>query len=342
LTAPHVNLIPSEFPGDIYLHVAKHVWEHLQETYDEIPHAEAEIYEEFIDNIIELKKQIMAAEQRSDHRKNLVAELQQLKADNTETLKNSSVVFWMRVNDNKYRRKIVKRSTMTISYGSTPYGMGTQVYDDARKHGLDLLIYLELSWAVFLGRLIYEDCKTSIAKPMRLLSVFTEAGIAAEAKGEFLSWHTPIVNFPVVQHYIEGEVKQIWVQYGPHEGMTRTSSGYYPNTLQLRICHTEITKPSRGKQSNGASPNAIHSLDATHLIMTVCKANFPVTTIHDSYGCLLGDMSDLFLIVRETFVELYSNDPLKKLMEDIGGSLEKVEIGDLNVAVILESEYAFC
>ena len=139
---------------------------------------------------------------------------------------------------------------------------------------------------------------------------------------------------------ITGIVKKTWVQYGPPSG-TRNSTGYFKNTLQLKICYIENTKPSKGKQSQGAAPNAIHSLDAAHLTMTVCKADFPVTTVHDSFGCLLADMPDLFRIIRETFVELYSVNPLDQLLIDIGGDITEVSIGNLDINLILESEYCF-
>lgn len=200
---------------------------------------------------------------------------------------------------------------------------------------------MEHKWGSFLGREVYEDCRISLKKPMQLLSVFEEAGKIAESKGEFLKWTVPVTNFPVVQHYVEGTVKKIYVQYGPPGG-ERNSSGYYENTLQLHICFIEDTKPSNKKQSQGASPNAIHSLDAAHLVMTVCKAPFNVTTIHDSYGCLLGDMPELFRIVRECFVELYMTDPLTSMMKDIGGDMSQVELGTLDLNLILESEYCFC
>jgi DNA-directed RNA polymerase len=66
-----------------------------------------------------------------------------------------------------------------------------------------------------------------------------------------------------------------------------------------------------------------------------------MTTIHDSFGCLLADMPKLFKLVRETFVELYANDPLNSLMEDIQGDISNVEIGTLDLNLILDSEYCF-
>jgi DNA-directed RNA polymerase len=98
---------------------------------------------------------------------------------------------------------------------------------------------------------------------------------------------------------------------------------------------------SKGKQAQGAAPNCIHSLDAAHLVLTVDRCDFPTTTIHDSYGCLLADMPVLFKTVRETFVELYTENPLYSIMAEIDGDLSGVTIGTLNINDILESEYAF-
>lgn len=103
----------------------------------------------------------------------------------------------------------------------------------------------------------------------------------------------------------------------------------------------ELLRPSPGKQSSGAAPNAIHSLDAAHLMMICCAAPFNVTTIHDSFGCLLGDMPELFVIIREQFVKLYEENPLYPLMNHIGGNIEGLEMGELDIESVIDSEYAF-
>jgi DNA-directed RNA polymerase len=199
---------------------------------------------------------------------------------------------------------------------------------------------MEHKWGAFLGREIYEDCKTSLKRPMQLLSVFERAGREAEARGEFLHWNVPVTNFPVVQNYTEGKVKKIWIQYGPPIG-ERLNTGYFINTLQLFICHIEDPIPSKGKQASGASPNAIHSLDAAHLAITVDACDFPITTIHDSFGSLLADMPVLFRTIRETFVQLYEADPLTSMMADIRGDISNVQFGNLDIKLVLESEYCF-
>ena len=339
--APHVNLVPLDLPGDLYRYVGDHVWEHLSKELELMTPVEIKACENLIDNLIELKKQIFAAEPKSDLRKELVDKIKKFKEDNEYLMTIASPVFWHRIKDAKHKRKIVKRNVMTIPYGGTAYGLGQQVIDDARKHGIDLLMHMEHKWGAYLGRETFNDCRVSLERPMQLLQVFENAGKEAEKEGRFLSWTVPITNFPVVQNYTEGNVKKIWVQYGPPKG-ERNSTGYYENTLQLAICFIEDVKPSKNKQSQGASPNIIHSLDAAHLALTVYEADFPVTTIHDSFGCLLADMPSLFTLVRETFVKLYKQDPLAQVMADIGGDMSSVKFGSLDITLILDSEYAFC
>jgi DNA-directed RNA polymerase len=340
ITAPYVNLVPLDLPGDLYKYVADHVWDYLSEVASAYTKKEIQDCEAVIDNLIEFKKDINESEPRSDTRKALVEEIRKFKQAHEDLMVKAAPLFWLRITDAKYRRKIVKRNVMTISYGSTAYGMGEQQILDAKKHGVDQLSFMEHRWGAYLGREVYNVCKRSLKRPMQLLAVFEEAGRQAEMAGEFLSWTVPITNFPVVQNYVQGKTKKIWTQYGPPAG-PRLSTGYYTNTLQLFVCFIEDVVPSKRKQAQGASPNVIHSLDAAHLTITVDKADYAITTVHDSFGCLLADMPDLFKLIRETFVELYEADPLTSIMKDIKGDISEITIGTLDLSLILESEFCF-
>lgn len=199
---------------------------------------------------------------------------------------------------------------------------------------------MEHTWGSYIGRLIHEDCKVSLKRPTQLLAKFEAAGKVAEQSGRFLKWRSPFTNFPVVQHYTEGVVRDIHVQYGPPEGI-RLPSGYYQNNYSLAISFIEDTIPSKRKQSQGAAPNAIHSLDATHLTMVVNACDFDVITIHDSFGALLADMEELFIVSRETFVELYKDNPIYALLASINANLDGIELGLLDINTVLDSEYCF-
>lgn len=227
---------------------------------------------------------------------------------------------------------------MTLPYGGTPYGLGQQHIDDAPKHGIDLLLLMEHKWGAFLGRIIYEDCRTSIRRPMQLLSVFEEAGAKADVDSRFLSWTTPIINFPVVQHYTEGVVKKTWVRYGPPQGKV---GDHDKADLQLSVCFIEDKIPSKGKQAQGASPNIIHSLDATHVALVVNACKFPVTTIHDSFGALLPDMQTLYETAREQFAVLHRSQPLNTIAKEVDADLSKVDFGNFNIEEVLNAEFCF-
>jgi len=340
-TAPYVNLVPQPLPGDLYEYVAEHVWATLEEEIKEYTKEEIEDCERLIDTMIDLKKRISECEPKSERRIELIEEVRKFKEDNTLLIQIAAPVYWLRIKDLKGRRKIVKRNVMTLPYGGTAYGLGQQQIDDAKKHNINLLMHMEHRWGAYLGREIYKDCKTSLERPMRLLKIFEQAGKKAEQAGKFLSWEVPVTKFPVVQNYTEGKVRKLWIQYGPPLGERSPSSKYFKNTLQLHVCFIEDVKPSKGKQSQGASPNAIHSLDAAHLAMIVDEAPFPVSCIHDSFGCLLADMPQLFHIVRETFVKLYKTDPLSSIMNQIGGDISEIEFGTLDINDILTSEFCF-
>jgi len=266
--------------------------------------------------------------------------IEDCRAEHIDIADKVAPVYWLRVKIAKEQRKVVKRNVMTLPYGGTAYGLGQQQIDDAKKHGIELLLYMEHLWGSYMGRLVLETCKQSMIKPMKLLSIFERAGKDAEERGEFLSWTVPLTNFPVVQNYTQGVMHKVRVQFGPATG-PRNSSGYYDNTLQLHISFIEEVVPSKNRQSTGAAPNAIHSLDAGHLSLTVDQANFPMATIHDSFGCSPCDMDKLFRLVRETFVQMYRVDPLKSMMEDIKGDASEIEYGSLDIEEIILSEYAF-
>jgi DNA-directed RNA polymerase len=340
-TAPHVNLIPSDTPGDLYDYVARDLWKHIEKDVAKLTSTELADCEKFIDDLIEMKKKIHNAEPKSEYRKRLGNEIREFKYKNHLLLEIASPIFWDRIKDHKERRKIIKRNVMTLPYGGTAYGLGRQIIDDSKKHGIDQLLYLEHKWGSYLGRAVFDGCKETLARLMQLLRVFENAGKSAEARGEFLSWTVPITKFLVVQNYTQGTIKKIWVQYGPPSG-ERNRTGYYQNTLQLNVCFIEDKKPSRLKQSQGASPNVIHSLDAAHLALIVCRADFPVTTVHDSFGCLLADMPELFKLTRRTFVELYKADPLMRIMKDIRGDTSAIKLGNLDISLVLDSEFCFC
>jgi len=124
ITAPHVNLVPLDLPGDLYKYVADHVWLKIESDVAKLSKVELKECEKLIDNIADLKKQISEAPLNSDRRKELIIDIIAYKDENAKILDKAACVYWSRITDNKHRRKIVKRNVMTLPYGGTAYGLG--------------------------------------------------------------------------------------------------------------------------------------------------------------------------------------------------------------------------
>jgi len=67
-----------------------------------------------IDTLIEMKKQINATEAKSEQRQKLIEIYKNYKLKNKEIIKRAAPVFWLRVNEDKQKRKICKRGVMTL------------------------------------------------------------------------------------------------------------------------------------------------------------------------------------------------------------------------------------
>lgn len=73
------------------------------------------------------------------------------------------------------------------------------------------------------------------------------------------------------------------------------------------------------KQATAFPPNFIHSLDATHMMLTALECRnqgLTFASVHDSYwthACSIDKMSE---VIRETFIALHSSDVLGKLHEE--------------------------
>lgn len=114
VTAPHVNLVPLELPGDLYKYVADHVWEKLEAQKATFTKKEINEAETLIDTMIQLKKDIYTSEFKSEQRKELMERIREFRDKNIEIIPKIAPIFWCRIKDAKEKRKIVKRNVMTL------------------------------------------------------------------------------------------------------------------------------------------------------------------------------------------------------------------------------------
>jgi DNA-directed RNA polymerase len=153
--------------------------------------------------------------------------------------------------------------------------------------------------------------------------------LRSNVNNNFVKWVTP-VGFPVYQFYKDMVQDRIKSQI----------SGV------LRLCYvnmdgSNVAKPSL--QRSGVAPNFVHSMDNTHLVMTVNRVDLPAyAMIHDDFGTHAGNIHKLFPAIRESFYELYSkHDPLKDWAEHNNVTVPPPKLGTYNLEDIINADYFF-
>lgn len=325
--APLVNLVPQELPGDVYMFIANKTWENLEKRKAKLDAPTINKFNDVFQTAVKLQRDYQEAPDKSERKALAFQAAQTWRNQNRDLREKLFPVYWTNIQDKKIQRKTVKRNVMTLGYGGTAYGMGQQVIEDTR----DISPYLrdkEHLWGALLGSLVYQTCYEELKGPARMLRLFQTLAERANEKKVYLSWISPITNFPVCQAYRKPTTKRTELKYGDE-------------ILKVQLQVWEETTVNESKQKTGAAPNIVHSLDAVHLTMCIHDADYTTTVVHDSFGCHAGNMSNMFMHVRQKFVDLYKAEPLEDILQQLNATDLSPPKGTLNVESVLKSDFAF-
>lgn len=328
-----VNLVPDDKVHDIYGIVAKHVKQAVMKD-------AAEGTED------ELKTAEDGAEYVSKGTKSLAAE-------------------WLA---HGITRKVTKRPTMTLSYGAKKFGFTEQILEDTIYPHLEhhpLAFSKPRQAATYMADKIWNSLGEVVVKAREAMDwLQTASGLLATDKninGENLptQWVTPS-GFLVRQRYPKVRLKKLktfcsgTIHVSDESGAPEESKKE-GETFQISVSE-DLGKIDSRKQKQGIAPNYVHSMDASHLMLTVdaCvdAGIHQFAMIHDSYGCPAGQGDLMFSLVREVFAEIYKqNDVLQDLHDQVENMLSPKKAkelppipkhGTLDLDVVKQSMYAFC
>ncbi|KAI5849215.1 hypothetical protein BZA05DRAFT_402593 [Tricharina praecox] len=231
-------------------------------------------------------------------------------------------------------RKVVKQSVMTNVYGVTFVGAREQIRkqldnvdaiprDDKHQCAsyVTRLVFDGIKevftgatkiqhWLALTARMISRSVSPSQYNHLEdhengLLQDSTNSHIRRKGKVEFMTsvvWTTPL-KMPVVQPY-------------RHE----TSVVVQTNLQKIYISDpAAIDQVNSRKQMTAFPPNFIHSLDATHMLMSAmeCATNgITFAAVHDSFWTHPSDVDGLNRILRDAFIDLHSVDIMQKLKQE--------------------------
>ncbi|KAK6348875.1 DNA-directed RNA polymerase [Orbilia blumenaviensis] len=232
-------------------------------------------------------------------------------------------------------RKVVKQTVMTNVYGVTFIGAKNQVKSRLMEKGewqreqVDkLAIYLTKKiftslQSMFTGAHLIQkwfgECAKRISRSVSptqyasfaehyngtIPTTGRQAHTKERGKAEFMTsvvWTTPL-GLPVVQPY-------------RHDATVAVKT----NLQQITIVDTSIINQVNSRRQMGAfPPNYIHSLDATHMLLSAMaskQAGLTFAAVHDSFWTHACDVDTMSRVLRDAFVELHSEDLVAKLREE--------------------------
>lgn len=210
----------------------------------------------------------------------------------------------------KIDRNLVKRPVMTLPYGVKLYGIKDQIIDELRKRDINYLDCEDpYKPAIYLANVLWESIGEVVIASRQAMDWLQEvAGVVSKVSNEAIKWTTP-AGFLVYQRYNKVQARTI-----------RTFWGTTRVRVQLAV-NEESTVLDKVKQRNGISPNFVHSMDASHLMLTINRLEevgiTSFSAVHDSYGTHPCDVDKLHKILRQTFVSQYSEDVLLQFKNEI-------------------------
>jgi DNA-directed RNA polymerase len=218
----------------------------------------------------------------------------------------------------KIKRKVVKQTVMTNVYGVTYIGATAQIDkqladvfpgEETYKYSLYLTKHVfACIRELFEGAHLIQDwlalCAKMISHSVRIDMDTNEVINSGEKPPHMAStiWTTPL-NLPIVQPYRSVERRQI---------ATNLQTIYIKDPFAMNPVDAR-------KQVAAFPPNFIHSLDATHMLLSAIacsRAGLDFAAVHDSYWTHACDVDTMNSCLRDEFIKLHEVDLIARLKEE--------------------------
>lgn len=239
-------------------------------------------------------------------------------------------------------RAMVKQNAMTMPYGVTEWGMKDQVlaaFVKIDETSSPLPFTVSNKDAIWLAKKNHQAIGETVIAARQIMDWLRRTAKVAASDGLPISWTTP-VGLPVLQSCMS---------------YTRERASFDVAGKRVRLTmRSETGKLDKSAQATGIAPNFVHSLDASHLMLTlnycVARGVSSFAMIHDSYGTHAGHAEVLSHELRRAFVDQYQNDVLGDLRNSIIEKLDEKSkslvdplppVGTLDLNGVLDSEYFF-
>jgi len=220
---------------------------------------------------------------------------QKLRTLTTQPGDNAGAHNWLRLwGEDGMPRKLSKRPVMTLPYGSTPNACTSAIFQWIQdEHPKFFPDNTDFRHALYLSPILWASISQVVVAARTAMDWIQRQTTQITKHACPLEYNTAL-GFPVYQAAKKMASVRIRTQIGGNLLVT-----YVEPTPEL----------DRRKQRQGSSPNLIHSVDATHLMMVV---NAGLDTdidcfamIHDDFGVHAAHIDRWQELIRQTFVKLH-------------------------------------
>lgn len=240
--------------------------------------------------------------------------------------------------DGKITRKVIKQTVMTSVYGVTILGAKAQVHN--RLQELDNITWPENKdvvmsrAALYIAKLALQSLGDLFSSADQIMNwLRTVAKLVTTLEQQPISWLTPL-GLPVLQPYVR-------------KNEFKVTTHHFSLSL---LSESRMQAVSSIKQKSALPPNFVHSLDATHMLMTTADCatrGLHFAAVHDSFWTHAGTVDEMNESLRTQFVALYSEPILEDFRETLCMRFPSINFpplpkrGTLDIKQVLNSKYFF-
>ena len=269
-------------------------------------------------------------------------------------------------------RNTAKRPVMTFPYGAKRQGFKDQIFDDIlkpahikqiEKHGEAVkgtLYPNKDEWFFdgsgygatdYLAGLLWDGVSSTVLKAAEMMEWLRVVAGLAVKDGIALNWVTPL-GFKVMQDYRKMDTRRVKCQFSGKE-VKLNINDYVKDGKFVTEAHKADLDTLRSV--SGISPNIIHSLDSSLLMLIVNNAKKEgidhFALIHDSFGTTAAKTERFYHIIRESFIQLFTkfdvlnsitNQLIEQVPEELRDQIPQIPtLGKLDLDSVAKSVYCF-
>jgi hypothetical protein len=292
--------------------------------------------EEVRDSMIDELTRLANRAKREEKRGKITIDNKKAYREKEEHVLDVSSLYKVFLTSDLINRSFVKGPVMTESYGSSTEGKAKALLEKIESSGVLSNLEEKERYLVALAvtKLLEKALSSVSSSPEKYKEWMREYASSIVKDSKPIAWQTPL-GLEVQQVDFNSNTVRVSIDGG--------------RRVEFKVYNDKINASAHKK---GLSPNYIHSLDASHLMMTVNALSqrgiSDIVTVHDSFATHANDVGVLSMTLREAFVALHQKEILPILTEffeeTFSVAKKKIPYVDqdgFELKEVLKSEYFF-